>query len=177
MSLHALRFVDASRMTAMYVVKFAERANAGLLPLRDVKDGETEASDLPILKEWKSARALLTQIRNEAAGYFDGHVPTLGKAWLEILPPMAGTPWSLEAGDYADTHVRTRTCLIPSPAALSFAGPATPPQNLLVGVVHIVDHRQLCSEVNLGEHTRVHLVVDVRVPDAVLAPAADAADA
>lgn len=165
MSIQPLGFIDTSAFTARFLTGKTqkERTENGVLTLRDVKDGDTVATDLAILKEWGSARAILSRLRNAAAPFFDGVTPVLGRAWVEILPPGAGTPWEADFGDYADLHVRTRTCLIPSPGALSHSGQAF--ATLMVGIVNLIDHKALCSEVNHGEHARVHLVVDVRVPD------------
>jgi hypothetical protein len=157
-----LGFIDTSTFTAMYVVKHKDKLDGGILRLRDVKEDDVDATDLAILKEWKSARALLSRLRNAAAPFFDGVTPDLGRAWIEVLPPMSGTPWDIEAGDYAAAHHRTRTCLIPSPGAVTYCGLAS--AVLPVGMVHLVDHQLLCSDVNHGEHARVHLVVDVKIP-------------
>jgi len=164
MTIQPLGFIDTSNFTAMFLVGKTqkERTQDGILRLRDIKDGEAEVTDLPILKEWKGAKVLLTRLRNAAAGFFDGRTPELGRAWVEILPPQSGTPWLADLSEYADQHVRTRTCLIPSPGALSFCGGAS--ASLGVGVVNLMDHHLLCSEVNHGEHARVHLIVDVRIP-------------
>lgn len=162
MTIQPLGFLDTSAMMAMYVVKYAKSVDNGILSLRDFKDDESDPSDLAILREWKSARAVLARIRSAAAPFFDGVVPSLGRAWLEILPPLAGTPWSSEADDYAEAHRRTRTCLIGGPGAMSYSGPAA--ANLLPGMVNLVDHRTLCSETNTGDFPRVHLIVDIKVP-------------
>lgn len=162
--IQALGFIDTSVMTANYLLRHKKDAADGILRLRDVKDGDAEATDLPILREWKSAKGLLARLRAGAASHFGGVTPELGRAWIETLPPMAGTPWDAESGDYADQHARTRTCLIGCPGALSYSGSVF--ATLAVGMVNLIEHRILCSEVNLGEHPRVHLVVDVRVPEA-----------
>lgn len=162
MTIQPLGFLDTSVFTAMYVMKHAKLTDNGILKLRDFKDDETETSDLPILREWKSARAVLARIRASAAPFFEGQTPILGRAWIEVLPPESGTPWAIEVDDYADAHRRTRTCLIPNPGAISYSGGAA--ANLLVGMVNLIDHRALCSEINGGEHPRVHLIVDIKVP-------------
>jgi hypothetical protein len=162
MSIQPLGFLDTRQLTALYVLKHEKAAENGVLRLRDFKDDETDPTDLPILREWKSARAVLARVRSAAAPFFEGRPPTLGRAWIETVPPMAGTPWAAEQDDYAEAHHRTRTCLIPCPGAMSYSGQAS--ANLLVGIVNLIDHRQLCSEVNMGEHSRVHLIVDVKAP-------------
>ena len=162
MTIRPLGFLDTSTFTAMYVMKHREKVDNGILRLRDFKDGEAGPSDLPILREWKSARALLSRIRNAAAPLLEGRVPDLGRAWVEIVPPLSGTPWNAESDDYADAHHRTRTCLIGGPGAMSYCGQAA--ANLLPGIVNFVDLRALSSETNTGEYPRVHLVVDVKIP-------------
>lgn len=172
MTIQQIGFLDTSNLTAMFVVKHRDRAVDGILALRDIKVDEVDASDLPILKEWKSARALLSRLRAGAAPFLGNVTPTLGRAWIEVLPPQSGTPWTIEDGDYADAHIRTRTCLIPSPGSVSHSGLTS--ASLLVGTVNVIDHRQLCCEVNHGEHARVHLIVDVKVPHGEADPEADA---
>lgn len=162
MSIQPLGFVDTSTFTAMFVVKHRDRAENGILQLRDFKDDEGEPSDLAILREWKSARALLSRLRAAAAPFFDGRTPELGRAWIEVLPPGSGAPWHADAGDYPSQVVRTRTCLIPCPGAVSYSGLAS--AVLAVGMVNLVDHQLMCSEVNHGEHARTHLVVDFYAP-------------
>lgn len=164
MSIQPLGFLDTSQMTALFVAKrdIRDQVREGILQLRELGD-DLAAQDLPILKDWKSARALLSRLRASAAPHFGGRTPELGRAWIEVLPPLSGTPWTAEEGDYADTVRRTRTCLIPCPGAASHSGMASATLN--VGYVHLVEHRALCSEVNFSEHTRVHLIVDVVIPE------------
>ena len=156
-------FIDTSMFTARYMTKHKEKVEDGVLILRDFKGEEPDPSDRAILQDWPSARAMLVKLRAGAAPHFEGRTPEIGKVWLEIVPPFSGTPWTSETGDYADAHVRTRTCLIPCPGAMSFSGTAS--ANLLVGMVNLVDHHALCSEINTGEYARVHLIADFKVPD------------
>lgn len=160
--IQGLGFIDTSVFTANYVLRHKEKVDGGILRLRDLKDEDVDASDLPVIREWKSARLLLRALRAVAAPFFDGAVPELGRAWIEVLSPLSGTPWDAETGDYAAAHHRTRTCLIPSPGAVSHSGVAS--AMLVVGMVNLIDHQLMCSEVNHGEHARVHLVVDLKVP-------------
>ena len=149
MTIQPLGFLDTSAMMAMYVVKYAKSVDNGILSLRDFKDDESDPTDLAVLREWKSARALLARIRASAAPFFDGTTPSLGCAFIEVLPPQAGTQWTILQDDYAEAHRRTRTCLIGGPGAMSYSGPAA--ANLLPGMVNLVDHRTLCSETNTGD--------------------------
>ncbi len=161
MSIQSIGFLDTSMFTARYLMKYRDKAENGILNLRIAE--EDEIVDAPILKEWNSGRALLSRIRSAAAPFFNDRTPTLGRAWIETLPPLAGTPWASEVGEYADQHARLRTCLVPAPNAISHSGQQA--ATLLVGAVHLIDHKALCCEVNHGEHPRVHLIVDVRIPD------------
>lgn len=161
MSFKQIGFLETTQATARWALKYHQQAEAGVLALRAAGD-DAEIHDLPILAEWRSMKGLLSRIRTGAAPLFGGATPRLGRAWIEVVPPYAGTPWSLEAGDYADVHVRTRTCLIPAPGAVSFCGAQS--AQLGVGWVHAHDPRLLASEANLGDHARVHLVVDVERP-------------
>lgn len=163
MTIRPIGFVDTSNFTARYVLKHKAKVEEGILPLRDFKGEDVDPTDRAILQDWPSARALLSRLRAGAAPHFGGHTPELGRVWLEVVPPMSGTPWASESGDYADAHVRTRTCLIPCPGAMSFCG--TSSANLLVGMVNLIDHHALCSEINAGDHPRVHLVADFKIPE------------
>ena len=154
-------FLDTSAFTAMLVVKYRDRMEGGTLFLRDAFGDEIE--DKPLLKEWKSARALLARFKTSAASLLEGKPATLGKAWIETLPGNHGTPWTLEEDDYAQAHIRTRTCLIPAPDAYSMSG--LDRVLLGVGVVNVIEHRLLHSEINLSTHPRTHLIVDVRRPE------------
>ena len=162
MSIQQIGFLDTSSMTARWVLKYREKAQDGILKLRDLND-EGEYADLPILAEWRSAKAVLSKVRAGAAPHFGGVAPVLGRAYIEALPPTSGIAWVAEHGDAVDAFLRTRTCLIPSPGAVTHCGSVS--ASLLVGIVNVIDMKQLCSEVNHGEHTRVHLVVDVKIPD------------
>ena len=149
-------------MSAMFTVKFRDRMKDGLLPLRDIGD-DGEIVDLPILKEYRSAKALLRRIEAEAQAFVKDQPVVLAKAWIETLPGLYGTPWEMHTSEYDNGHVRTRTCLIPVPLAFTCSGQAK--VRLDVGVVNVVEHRILHCEVNYSEFPRTHLIVDVRRPD------------
>lgn len=164
MSIQSIGFLDVSNVVATFVAKYKKSLVDGVLMMRDL-DENGDAVNLGILKEWNSGRAILSKLRAGAAPFFQGQAPTLGRAWIEHLPPGTGTPWLAEDGEYAEAHARTRTCLVPSPGAFSHSGASSAVLN--VGIVNLVDHRQLCAEVNHSpEFARTCLVVDVRRPDA-----------
>lgn len=155
-------FFDTRRLTAMFVVKYQERMKEGILQLRDL-DEEGECHDLPIVKEWKAARAILSQYRSATPAFFSGQTAELGKAWIESIPAMVGSPWLVEDDDYAQSVVRTRCSLISVPNGYSYSGDDK--VLLGVGVVNFIEHRSLCSETNPSQFSRIHLIVDVKRPD------------
>lgn len=162
--IRSIAFVDASLFTAHFVVKFRDAyMQDGQLSLRAVSDNGVDIDDLPALKAWKSARTLLSKIRNGAAPFFDGRVPELGRVWVETLPPDTCSPWEREEGEYAESHIRTRLCIVPAVDAYTCCGP----ERLVIppSLIHVVDHRKFCSEMNLGQNARTHLIVDLKVPD------------
>ena len=156
-------FLDTSTFTAMFVVKYRDRMQDGILKLRDVAEGEDNAEDLPILREWRAARNLLSRFKTAAMPFLNGEPAELGKVWIETLPGMCGTPWTIEEDDYAQAHLRTRIALLVAPNAFSHSGGYR--ELLGVGVVNLVDHRTLCSEINLSTHPRTHLIIDVKAPE------------
>lgn len=149
-------FIDTTSFTAMLVVKYRERAENGTLFLR--KDD----TDLPIVKEWKSARALLQRIRNRVAEA-TGSEAVLGNVFTETLPPQCGTPWTLEDDKHSAKFVRFRVCLMSAPGCWSFCG--TSNAQLSVGIINLIENRLLCSEANFSDYPRTHLIVEVERPN------------
>lgn len=161
-------FIDTATFTAGFVLKMRERMKDGLLFLRDIPRDEPLADpvDLPILKEWGAARLLLKRMKLDVARVLKVSPAELGKVWIETLPGEHGTPWTIEEDDYAQAHVRTRTALIVAPNAFTMSGLHR--ELLGVGVVNLVEHRILHSEINLSIHPRTHLIIDVRRPEAAV---------
>ncbi len=155
-------FLDTSAVMARYVLKYRDQANNGILNLRELDD-EGEAQDLPILREWRSAKALLSRFKGTATEMLKGQPVILGKAWIETLPGNHGTPWTIEEDEYAQAHIRTRTCLIPVPQTYTMSGEEK--VSIGVGMVNVVEHRILHCEVNFSAYPRTHLIVDVRRPE------------
>ncbi len=156
-------FIELSAFTAHYIVKYRERMADGILTLR-ATDALGDAHDLPILKEWKSGRAVLARIQSGAAPFLGGKTPELGRAWIEMLPGGHGQPWLQEEDEYAQTVIRTRTCMVPTHDAYSYSGNFR--ELLNVGVLNVIEHRILHSETNFSAYPRVHLIVDIKKPDA-----------
>lgn len=155
-------FLDTRQVAARFVLKYERQLDNGVLKLRDLDD-EGEAVDLPILAEWGSASSLLKRIKTGAYALLEGKPAVLGKAWIESLPGGHGTPWLAETDEYAQAHIRTRTCLVPVPDSFSFSG--TDRVALGIGIVNVIEHRIPHSEVNLSAYSRVHLVVDIKRPE------------
>ena len=90
-------------------------------------------------------------------------MPEVGRAWIDTLPPETCSPWTIQSDPYAEEHVRLRICLVPGIDCFTCVGAER--TILGVGVVNLVDHTKLSCEMNLGQHSRTHLVVDLRKPD------------
>lgn len=159
-------FLDLSAFTASYVLKYKAQLQNGVLELRGVDEADVLAPivDRPILQEWKAAKNLLGRYRSHARGVFRNAALELGKAWIEVLPGGQAVPWQSFEDDYAQDHIRTRTCMVPAPDAYSLSGMHR--ELIGVGVVNVVEHRVLHSEVNFSTFPRVHLIVDVERPHA-----------
>lgn len=159
MNIEPLGFIDTAAFTSRFVTKHrtelaAEEDGTDRLWLRD------EHGDLPPLKDWKSANALLAKIRSGASKFL-GKPGALGRVAIVSLKPNTTTPWRLETDD---SIYRLQVCLIPSPAAYIYSGGET--ALLPVGMLNLINHRVWCSEVNFADFPRVHLVVDVLKPTA-----------
>ncbi len=124
-----------------------------VLPLR------SEDGALPILAEWKSAKALLNRLRLMAAAYLNAHDLELGEAALVLLKAQGMVEWSVRESDWASLQL----CIVPSPSAWVYSGGEC--SVLPVGQLTFVNRRVLHSAVNFGNHPCIHLVVDVRKPD------------
>ena len=156
-----LGFIDTSTFTAMFTVKYKERMKDGLLWLRGSPDTLADIEDAVVLKEWKSARAILQRIRNKAS---ETSPAELGRAWIETLDPHSGTPWSMSPDEHTARYAQLRICLLGAPGCWSFSG--TQNVQLAVGVVNLIENRVICSEANFSDYPRTHLIVEVSRPDA-----------
>jgi hypothetical protein len=155
MNLVPLGFLDVSAFAATYVQKYRSREHP--LVLRTV-DGNTD-----LYTEWKSARALLTRIKNAAAPFTDGEPPELGNVTIETLAPGDYQPWHADESDYRREFHELRVCIIPSPGGWTYcAGEA---MVLPWGQVVAVNRAAASCEVNFGPTSRTHLIVDIRRVD------------
>lgn len=156
-------FLQTADFGAFFQVRYKKQLDNGLLYLRDIPEDSDTAHDCPILDEWKTASAMLKRFRGLASAFLGGEPARLGKVWLEQLPGHSATPWTIEEDEYAQAHIRTRTCIVPSPDAYTLSG--LDRVLLLNGVVHVVEHRILHSEINLSSYPRLHLIIDVQRPE------------
>lgn len=187
MNLRSICFLDVSTMTANLIIRHKDKF--GLHKLRQQAPGsahhdtetiilrappepsadnwqlDVDHIDYPILKDWKSAKAMLTRIRNAVAPLNGGAPAELGKAMVVSLKPGGHVDWHVDEGEYAEAHDRLHVCLVPSPGAWLYAGGEG--AVLPVGQLTWVNNRVLHSAVNMGQNARVHLIVDVRKPGAV----------
>lgn len=143
-------YIDVSTFTAYYLLKYKH-----VTVLR-------EEDDAAILKEWKSARALLTRIKNQAAEIRNSPV-ILGRVSIETLDAKTGTQWATDEAAYSDLFMRLRIPLIAPPGCWTFSGLAS--AQLAVGQINVIENRLLYSEVNHSEHPRTHLIVDITRPN------------
>ena len=155
-------FLQTADFAARYQLVYRKRLDQGLLYLRDIPEDEETAHDCPILSEWKTAQALLKRFRAQAQVFLK-EPAKLGKVWIEQLPGESATPWIKEEDEYAQAHIRTRTCIIATPDNYSYSG--AQPLVISPGVVNVVEHRVFCSEVNASPYPRVHLIIDVQRPE------------
>jgi hypothetical protein len=156
-NIQPIGFVDTwafgSTLFARYKDRFAgEHHSMSLLPLRSV-DGP-----LPILNEWKSAKALLARLRVAAAPFF-GVTPELGEAALVQVRAGGFIEWGMRESDWCSFHLP----IVPSPGAWMYSGGDG--AVLPIGQLTFVNRGVLHSAVNLGQHPVIHLVADARKTD------------
>lgn len=185
MNFRALAFLDTSVCTATLVNKYRDawgqntqrQTTAGsphhdtqAIFLRGPQNPTVEnwfedipQVDYPILKEWKSARALLARIKDAVQPLFPNSSIVLGKAMIVRLKVGGYVDWHVDEGDYAKVHDRAHLCLLPSPGAFLYSGGET--AQPAVGMLTYMNNRVPHSALNMGPVPRVHLIVDVRKPD------------
>lgn len=152
-------FIDAANATAGYVTRFKVRLapslDGELDAIQLVKDGKP----LPILGEWKSAKNLLSKVRNAAAPLLGGKPAVLENAavvslgvgkWLSWKMPDPGGPWGVMT-------------MLPSPGASLISGVVNhqPP----VGQLTLLSRDLPFSAVNVGPVPYVFLWLEARMPD------------
>lgn len=159
MNIQPVAFVDtwafASTLYAKYKDRFGgDHHSMDLLPLRSAEGA------LPILSEWKTAKSLLARIRAAASPLTGGKTADIGASALVRLRPGGFIEWRRDETDYVAVHL----AIVPSPGAWVYAGGEC--SVLPVGQLTFVNHRVLYSAANFGEHPVIHLIAEVREPDA-----------
>lgn len=152
--IRAIGFLDTWAFSSALFAKYKDRLggdhrSALILPLRSA------AGPLPILAEWKSAKALLTRLRAAAAPAFDGKTPEIGEASVVQLSAGGFVEWSQDEARGPHAHI----CIVPSPNAWLYSGgdsSVLPP-----GQLTLVDHRCLWSAANFGDYPAIHLVAEL----------------
>lgn len=153
MNFQSLAFVDGSACAARYVTQFKARLEGDTIMLR------SGGKDLPILKEWKSAKNLITKISNAAAPFLDGKPAKINTAYIYTLVPNEREEWGYLQPD----GIRAYLPLLPSPNAMLFSGieGANPP----VGMLTVVNRAQPFSALNLGPVAATWMIVDAAIPE------------
>lgn len=136
-----------------------------ILPIRFPRKGtEPEDEDFVsgprdgAIAKWVELKNFLGRLKREAeklVGPID-----LGLVRLEMLDPGATLPWTTESGAYIERYTRVHLALRWNPAAIMVSGSevASP----IPGWATAVNPRVPCTAINLGQHPRVHLVLDFK---------------
>lgn len=114
---------------------------------------DVEQVDYQILKDWKTARNVLSRIQSAIGGR------PLGKAMIVQLQSGGKVAWHVDEGPYYERHHRLHLPLITNPMSLMFSGAAS--MHMPVGMLCGINNRVLHSAINAGQTPRVHLIVDV----------------
>lgn len=160
MNIQPIGFLETEAFQATFVIKYKSLLSADLngvdtLLLRSADE------DTPLLSEWKAAKTLLAKIRNGATKFLGGKPAELGCVELQRFRPQNATPWRT---DEDNGCFRLHLCIIPSPGLWVMSGVER--AILPVGNLNLVEHTVLHCEVNFADHAAVHLVIDVKRPDA-----------
>jgi hypothetical protein len=148
--------------------KMTEHAGLRTLPLRGFrKDTESDAEDFvmyAVTTKWvelSNMRGRLKRIGDQSLGEVE-----FGRIWFEMLDPGAVVPWQpADLSPYAERwtvmHLPVRT----NPGAVMYAG--TEQSSPGAGWLTVVNARAQRSAVNLGDHSRIHLVAEFRKNEVV----------
>ena len=162
-----LLFVDHFDLTASLPrqIGLFDHGMPRILPVWIPRKGTEEADEdmvwHPGAAKWVQLKSFLTRLKREAerlTGPID-----LGRCYLEMLDPGMTLPWTTESGPYIERFTRTHLALRTNPAALMVSGSEA--ASLGPGWLTAVNPQVPCTAINLGQHPRVHLVVDFRKKD------------
>lgn len=160
MSIQPIGFLETDAFQATFVLKYRSLLSADLNGV-DTLLLRTATEDTPLLAEWKAAKTLLTKIRNGASRFLGGEPAELGCVEIQRFKPQTATPWRI---DEDNGCFRLHLGIIPSPDMWVMSGAAR--SMVAVGSLVLIDHQILHCETNFADHPAVHLVVDVKRPNA-----------
>lgn len=150
MTIRAMTFLDTWALS-LVLWKNKSLFDAGEGPVRFVPLG----SHLK-LKEWQPLKAVIARGLN-ALTPPGKERPSLASVGIEKLLPKGHTEWEqITDADFNRFHL----AIVTNPAASFYCGGAV--VNMNIGILNYIDVGQLHSAVNLGDHPRYHLIVDVR---------------
>lgn len=161
---HLDTFDLASSLRSRFgMFKAAEAGEMRVLPLRGFRKGtEPDAEDFvmyAVTTKWvelSNMRGRLKRLGDQMLGNIE-----FGRIWFEMLDAGRWVQWrEAESGPYAERWTTLHLPIRTNPAAMMYAGAeaGSPGQ----GWVTIVNTRVPQSAINLGEHSRIHLVAEFR---------------
>jgi len=106
-------------------------------------------------EEYKNTLKRITRVGAATLGALD-----FGRIYFELLPPGVVTPWRSGSPGYAERFLRAHLPIRTNPQAVMFSG--TEGASLLPGHLTVVNRMPPSSAINMGDHARVHLVIDFR---------------
>lgn len=127
-----------------------------------LNEGDEQQTDLPLLKEWPSAQALIDSAANMITTHLAAENLQLGQVYVESIPPGGFTSWRAAASAYDKKHHRFKMLASPCSGGCWFVGG----DSLAPGVGNLtyLNHLALHSAINLGPVPQISLIIDVRRP-------------
>lgn len=166
MNIAAVAFIDPFDLAASLRRRLGLFQGEGLrkmLPLRGPKRGADPDDDT--LFVWSKERERWGEL-SAMLGHL-AHTQDIlwGRIELEMLMPGGIVPWARDQTPYGQRFTRAHVALRTNPSAMNFVGGTA--VNMAAGVVNLIDRTLPCSAINLGETSRVHLIVDFRKKETV----------
>jgi hypothetical protein len=129
-------------------------------PRKDAADPDDDLAFV-MAKEaarWPELKTTLSHVERlgDKAGGVD-----FGRIHLEMLMPGQTLPWSHETTPYAEMFQRAHLALRTNPGAALFSGNEA--WHVPTGHVVAINRRAPCSAINMGEHSRIHLIIDFKI--------------
>jgi hypothetical protein len=111
----------------------------------------------PDLEKWSHMRNVLSRIRRNSAGH------EMTAAYIELLESGVGDAW--DAPPRMPDFQKVILPIVTNPLAIMYSGPEQ--MHIAQGLLTWVNNAVLCSAVNHGATPRIHLVLEMRTPDAL----------